>query len=67
MDHLSEGERSRIISDAEQRCLEIAKEIEGIKSEIDQELDEDKPDAAYIEELGRKVDLLKELGEDRAS
>ncbi len=33
----------------------------GIKSEIDQELDSDKPDASYIEELGRKLDLLQEL------
>jgi hypothetical protein len=61
IDHLSEEERSRIIADAEQRCLEISGEITGIKSEIDQEFDSDKPDAAYIEELGRKLDLLMEL------
>jgi hypothetical protein len=61
IDHLSEEEKSRIIADAKQRCLEIADEINGIKSKIDHELDSDKPDAAYIEELGRKLDLLQEL------
>jgi len=61
IDHLSEDERSRIIADAEQRCLEIAEEINGINSAIDKELDEDKPDASHIDELGRKLDLLREL------
>jgi hypothetical protein len=61
INRLSEEERSRIIADAEQRCQDIAQEITQIKSEIDQELDSDKPDVSYIEVLGRKLDRLKEL------
>jgi hypothetical protein len=61
INRLSNEERSRIIADAEQRCREIAEEINGIKSEMDREHDSKKPDFEYIEKLGKKVDLLEEL------
>ncbi len=60
-DRLSEEERSSIIAGAEKRCKDIASEILATEEAQGRELDSDKPDASYIEMLGRKLDLLREL------